>query len=209
MDPGADRLRPHLHDPRYNWMYEAQPDPALDNRRAFWPRGKVLGGSSSINAMVYVRGQPADFDDWCAAGNPGWSWAEVLPYFKQARGPPLGRLRVPRRRRPGAVSATCRRACIPCAARSSRPAARSAFPYTPISTARSPRARACGRSRSGTVCASPPPARICGPALQAARTSSVQRARAGDARAVQRHARERRRVSAAAVRGSGAARAAR
>src|SRR5256884_8454069 len=64
-------------------MYRARPDPALDNRRAFWPRGKVLGGSSSINAMVYVRGQPADFDDWRAAGNPGWSWQELLPYFKK------------------------------------------------------------------------------------------------------------------------------
>jgi choline dehydrogenase len=70
-------------DPRYNWMYEAQPDPALDNRRAFWPRGKVLGGSGSINALVYVRGQPGDFDDWHAAGNPGWSWSEVLPYFRK------------------------------------------------------------------------------------------------------------------------------
>src|SRR5215469_1567249 len=70
-------------DPRYNWMYEALPDPALDNRRAFWPRGKVLGGSGSINALVYVRGQPGDFDDWHAAGNPGWSWSEVLPYFRR------------------------------------------------------------------------------------------------------------------------------
>ena len=72
-----------FNDPRYNWMYQAEPDAALDNRRAFWPRGKVLGGSSSINAMVYVRGQPADFDDWAAAGNPGWSWRELLPYFKK------------------------------------------------------------------------------------------------------------------------------
>jgi choline dehydrogenase len=70
-------------DPRYNWMYEAEPDPTLENRRGFWPRGKVLGGSSSINAMVYVRGQPGDFDDWREAGNPGWSWAELLPYFKK------------------------------------------------------------------------------------------------------------------------------
>ena len=70
-----------FHDPRYNWMYEAEPDPALDNRRAHWPRGKVLGGSGSINAMVYIRGQPGDFDDWAAAGNPGWSYKEVLPYF--------------------------------------------------------------------------------------------------------------------------------
>jgi choline dehydrogenase len=72
-----------FNDPRYNWMYEAEADPALENRRGFWPRGKVLGGSSSINAMVYVRGQPGDFDDWRAAGNPGWSWADVLPYFRK------------------------------------------------------------------------------------------------------------------------------
>ena len=72
-----------FHDPRYNWMYEAEPDPALDNRRQFWPRGKVLGGSGSINAVVYVRGQPADFDDWRDAGNSGWSWAEVLPWFRK------------------------------------------------------------------------------------------------------------------------------
>ncbi|MGH8276325.1 MAG: GMC family oxidoreductase, partial [Steroidobacteraceae bacterium] len=79
-----------FNDPRYNWMYEAQPDPALGGRRQFVPRGKVLGGSSSINAMVYVRGQPADFDDWAAAGNPGWSWPEVLPYFKKLESHPWG-----------------------------------------------------------------------------------------------------------------------
>jgi choline dehydrogenase len=79
-----------FNDPRYNWMYEAQADPALNNRRAFWPRGKVLGGSTSINAMVYVRGQPADFDDWSAAGNPGWSYREVLPYFRKLEDHPLG-----------------------------------------------------------------------------------------------------------------------
>jgi choline dehydrogenase len=72
-----------FNDPRYNWMYQAEADPGLNNRRAFWPRGKVLGGSGSINAMVYVRGQPGDFDDWYAAGNPGWSWREVLPYFRK------------------------------------------------------------------------------------------------------------------------------
>jgi len=79
-----------FNDPRYNWMYEADLDPGLDNRRAFWPRGKVLGGSTSINAMVYVRGQPADFDDWAAAGNPGWSWREVLPYFRKLEDSPFG-----------------------------------------------------------------------------------------------------------------------
>jgi choline dehydrogenase len=79
-----------FNDPRYNWMYEAQPDPGLNNRAGFWPRGKVLGGSSSINAMVYVRGQPADFNDWAAAGNPGWSWPEVLRYFKKLEDHPWG-----------------------------------------------------------------------------------------------------------------------
>jgi choline dehydrogenase len=70
-------------DPRYNWMYQTEPEPALDERRAFWPRGKVLGGSSSINAMVFVRGQPADYEDWRSGGNPGWGWEDVLPYFRK------------------------------------------------------------------------------------------------------------------------------
>jgi choline dehydrogenase len=79
-----------FNDPRYNWMYEAEPDPTLDNRRGFWPRGKVLGGSSSINAMLYVRGQPGDFDDWAAVGNPGWSYRELLPYFRKLEDHPWG-----------------------------------------------------------------------------------------------------------------------
>ncbi len=70
-----------FNDPRFNWMYQTVADPGLNNRTQFWPRGKVLGGSSSINAMVYVRGQPGDFDDWAAAGAKGWGWAGVLPYF--------------------------------------------------------------------------------------------------------------------------------
>ena len=70
-------------DPRFNWMYRTEPEPALDNRSALWPRGKVLGGSSSINAMVFVRGQPSDYEDWRNAGNPGWGWQDVLPYFRK------------------------------------------------------------------------------------------------------------------------------
>jgi len=77
-------------NPRFNWMYQAEPDPTLDGRAQFWPRGKVLGGSSSINAMVYVRGQPGDFDDWCAAGNPGWAYRDVLPYFRKLEDHVLG-----------------------------------------------------------------------------------------------------------------------
>ena len=67
-----------------NWMYQTEPDPGTGNRVSYWPRGKVMGGSSSINAMVYVRGQPEDFDEWRAMGNPGWGWDDVLPYFRKS-----------------------------------------------------------------------------------------------------------------------------
>lgn len=67
-----------------NWMYHTEPDPALNGRVSYWPRGKVLGGSSSINAMVYIRGQARDFDEWRDMGNPGWGWQDVLPYFKKS-----------------------------------------------------------------------------------------------------------------------------
>ncbi len=71
-----------FYDPEVNWAYRTEPDPGLGGRTDYWPRGKVLGGSSSINAMVFMRGHPADYDDWKAAGNPGWGWDDVLPYFK-------------------------------------------------------------------------------------------------------------------------------
>jgi choline dehydrogenase len=71
-------------DPRVNWCYETEPDPGAGGRKIFWPRGKVLGGSSSINGMVYIRGQNEDFDHWRQLGNPGWSSSDVLPYFKRA-----------------------------------------------------------------------------------------------------------------------------
>jgi choline dehydrogenase-like flavoprotein len=66
------------------WGYSTVPQPGLNGRRGYQPRGKVLGGSSSINAMVYARGVAWDYDQWAAQGNPGWSWADVLPYFKRA-----------------------------------------------------------------------------------------------------------------------------
>ncbi len=66
------------------WGYNTVPQPGLNGRRGYQPRGKVLGGSSSINAMVYARGHAADYDGWAAQGNPGWSYADVLPYFKRA-----------------------------------------------------------------------------------------------------------------------------
>ena len=71
------------HQKAVNWMYMTEPSPDADNKPSYWPRGKVLGGSSSINAMVYVRGNPRDFDEWSELGNPGWSYKEVLPYFKK------------------------------------------------------------------------------------------------------------------------------
>jgi len=71
-------------DPSVNWCYETEPDPGAGDRRVFWPRGKVLGGSSSINGMVYIRGQAEDFDHWRQLGNTGWSFDDVLPYFKRA-----------------------------------------------------------------------------------------------------------------------------
>ena len=71
------------HQKAVNWMYMTEPSPDADNKPSYWPRGKVMGGSSSINAMVYVRGNPKDFDEWSEMGNPGWSYQDVLPYFKR------------------------------------------------------------------------------------------------------------------------------
>jgi choline dehydrogenase len=67
-----------------NWGYHTEPQAGLNGRKLFWPRGKVLGGSSSINAMVYIRGVPSDYDMWAQLGNRGWSWDDVLPYFKKS-----------------------------------------------------------------------------------------------------------------------------
>ena len=70
--------------PALNWSYETEPEPELNGRRLWWPRGRVLGGSSSINAMCYIRGQREDYDAWAAAGCAGWSFDEVLPAFRRA-----------------------------------------------------------------------------------------------------------------------------
>jgi choline dehydrogenase len=71
-------------DQRVNWLYASEPEPELNNRSIIQPRGKVLGGSSSINGLLYLRGQPADFDHWRQLGNTGWSFDDVLPYFRRA-----------------------------------------------------------------------------------------------------------------------------
>ena len=65
----------------YNWCFHTDPDPNMNGREIYWPRGKTLGGSSSINGLIYIRGQREDYDAWAAQGNPGWSFNDVLPYF--------------------------------------------------------------------------------------------------------------------------------
>jgi choline dehydrogenase len=71
-------------DAAVNWKFETQPNPGLNGRSIYWPRGRVLGGSSSINALVYCRGMPGDFDDWRQMGNIGWGWDDVRPYFEKS-----------------------------------------------------------------------------------------------------------------------------
>ncbi len=72
-----------INSRKLNWHFEGDPDPSLNRRTLTWAAGRVIGGGSSINGMVFVRGLPADFDDWALAGNPGWDWASMLPYFKR------------------------------------------------------------------------------------------------------------------------------
>lgn len=74
----------NLRDNKYNWYYHTEPQSHMDDRVMYWPRGKVWGGSSALNAMVYIRGHARDYDRWVSEGAEGWSYAEVLPYFKKA-----------------------------------------------------------------------------------------------------------------------------
>ncbi|MDR0244658.1 MAG: choline dehydrogenase [Burkholderia sp.] len=79
-----------MFHPVYNWGFHTDPDPNMHNRRLYWPRGRTLGGSSSINGLIYVRGQQQDYDHWAALGNRGWSWRECLPYFRRLEHNTLG-----------------------------------------------------------------------------------------------------------------------
>jgi choline dehydrogenase len=90
---GADKAK-EIHIPAafsklfktaVDWNYSTEPEPCLHNRRLYWPRGKMLGGSSSMNAMIYVRGNRLDYDHWASLGNQGWSFNDVLPYFKKSQ----------------------------------------------------------------------------------------------------------------------------
>ncbi|KNB21632.1 choline dehydrogenase, partial [Salmonella enterica subsp. enterica serovar Typhimurium] len=73
-----------MHDPQLDWCYRTEADANVANRRIDWPRGKVLGGSSSLNGLLYVRGQREDYDRWAALGNRGWRYDDVLPYFRKS-----------------------------------------------------------------------------------------------------------------------------
>jgi choline dehydrogenase-like flavoprotein len=79
-----------MWSPRYNWRFETDPEPGMNGRRMYWPRGKTLGGSSSINGLIYIRGQREDYDRWAALGNEVWGWDDVLPYFVRSEGNPRG-----------------------------------------------------------------------------------------------------------------------
>ena len=119
LEAGPRDRHPFIHMPaglaklagntRINWNYSTAPEPQLDHRALWWPRGKVLGGSSSINAMCYVRGVPADYDAWAADGARGWDWASVLPYFRRAVSRRRGRAPV----RKSGVAPRPGRACMP------------------------------------------------------------------------------------------------
>jgi choline dehydrogenase-like flavoprotein len=94
LEAGPEDRSPLIHAPvgvaaivptrHVNWALQTIPQPGLNGRRGYQPRGKVLGGSSSINGMVYIRGHHSDYDDWQALGNPGWSFSDVLPYFRKS-----------------------------------------------------------------------------------------------------------------------------
>ena len=73
-----------MFHPVYNWGFYSEPDPGMHGRRVYQPRGRGLGGSSSINGLIYIRGQPEDYDHWAQLGNRGWSWDDCYPFFKKA-----------------------------------------------------------------------------------------------------------------------------
>ena len=148
-------------NPRVNWMFDSAPEKELNNRTLYLPRGKVLGGTSSINGMVYMRGKPADYDDWRQRGCEGWDWDSVLPYLQEGRGQRTRRRRIPWRRRTAARV----RSAGDLAARPSRwwrPRCRPASPSPRTSTARSRKASATTRPRPTTRAAGAPPRPICG-----------------------------------------------
>ena len=141
-------------NPRVNWKFESEPQPQLGNRRLYLPRGKTLGGSSSINGMVYMRGNHGDYDEWRQRGCEGWDWDSVLPYFKKAENQTRGADDFHGVGGPLHVSDQPAASNWP--TRCWRPACRPASRATPTSTARSRKAAATTRPPPATAAAGAP-----------------------------------------------------
>ncbi len=143
-----------------NWMYQTEPEPGLNGRQVFQPRGKVLGGSSSINGLLYVRGQHEDYDRWRQRGNAGWGYDDVLPYFRKAENQQRG---PDKYHGAGGPSAGIGLAASPIRCRKplSSLLPRPAFRPIPISTALPRKARDFSRPRQGADAAPAPRSPIC------------------------------------------------
>ena len=152
----AGRIR--MND-KYDWSYPAEPDPSRLNNADNWESGKVLGGSSSINGMIWVRGAPEDFDGWSRLGCEGWDYRSVLPYFRRAETFEGGGQRVPGRKRSPACLVPSRPSSVDGRVRRSCPDRRG-FRSTRTTTRLGPTGSATGRSHSGAVCATAPHGRI-------------------------------------------------
>ena len=138
----------YTHD-TYNWRFESEPVAGLNGRTSYQPRGKMLGGTSSLNGMVYMRGTPADYDGWRQRGCDGWDYASVLPYFRKAEDQERGEDEFHGVGGPLKVSdsAFAARSSTPSSRRRCRRASRA----TPTSTARPRRASATTRGRSAAA----------------------------------------------------------
>jgi len=143
-----------VHRTDLNWNYHTAPEPQLDGRRLWWPRGRVLGGSSAINAMCYTRGVPRDYDDWAKAGAEGWHWAAVLPYFRRSDDNARGADAL--HGGDGPLSVCDLAMSIRSRRPSSTPRGRQAWRTTPTSMAPRSRASASTRSPSATAPAARP-----------------------------------------------------
>jgi choline dehydrogenase-like flavoprotein len=183
----------------FDWALFSEPEPGLDFRRNYLPRGRVLGGSSSLNAMIYIRGNPLDYDEWAALGNAGWGYEDLLPYFKRAEDNESGANRYHGVGGPLSVSES--RSMHRSSRRSSKRASTSGSRATTTSTARRRRARGASRSpsamggaarrqsptsvpRSSAATSRSSPTRVCTGSCSRARARSASRrcARAGSRR---------------------------
>ena len=185
-----------LDHPTLTWGFKAEADPGTNGRAINYPRGRVLGGSSSINGMIYVRGQPEDFDHWAQLGNRGWSWDDVLPYFRKAENWEGKARRGAWQGRPAVHLARPRpAAAVPGRGRGGQ-AARPGIPRgRQRSAARSRRRHRLGAADPRRASARQCRAQLSAPGGEAAQPAGGHR-RAGASRAVRRHTRRGRRVFA-------------